>query len=232
MIDLASAWRTAEDFLRRHTKSRAVREAEKRRQERRQREAVRKGKRAGTVGAITAVGTFGYAITVTPIAMAAVAAGGAAVAGMLLLQLLPGRRRARFSREELGALPVHAEDWLLDRRPDLPRAAAPALDAILIHLAELPHRLVRIQPNETLAWEARRLLGEHLPALVNAWCGLPAEVRRRDLDAQHRLVAGLDTVASQLETLVDLLSRDERMQLETRERFLQIRYGESPLSGR
>jgi hypothetical protein len=193
---------------------------------------MRKGKRAGAVGAITAAGTFGYAVMVTPVAMAAVAAGGAAVAGMLLLQLLPARRRGRFSREELATLPSEAEDWLLDRRPDLPRAAGPALDAILVHLSELPHRLERIHPNETLAWEARRLLGEHLPALVNAWCALPAETRRRDLEAQHRLVSGLDTVAAQLGTLVDILSRDDRMQLETRERFLQIRYGESPLSGR
>ena len=232
MSGLGALWHAAGDLLRRHVKSKAVREAEKRRQQRRQEQAKRKAKRAGTVAGVTALGTFGYAVTVTPAAMAAVAAGGAAVAGLTLLHLWTSARagRVRFSREELAALPAQAEDWLLDRRNLLPQAASGAVDTILTHLGDLPERLDRVEPNSTLAWEVRKLVGDHLPTLVNAWCALPSARRHGDTQAQIRLVSGLGRIAQQLDRFLDILSRDERATLETRDRFLESRYGEGPLS--
>jgi hypothetical protein len=200
MIGFSDALKTAGDFLRRHAKSKAVREAEKRRQERRKLQTVVKAKRAGAVGGLSGAAMFGYAITVTPFAMATVAAGGAAVAGILLFQLLPGRRRTRFSREELTALPAAAEDWLLDHRQHLPPDAAPALDSILT-------------------------------SLIDAWCKLPAITREQDHETRERFVRAVSTIAGELVRLVHLVSRDERMGLETRSRYLDSRYGDGQLSG-
>jgi hypothetical protein len=175
---------------------------------------------------------FGYAITVTPFAMATVAAGGAAVAGILLFQLIPSRRRgSRFSREELAALPVAAEDWLLDHRQHLPPDAAQSLDSILTSLADLPPHLARLDPNSVLAWEARRLVGEHLGGLIDAWCKLPAVTREQDHDTRERFVRAVATIAGELVRLIQLLSKEERMGLETRSRYLDSRYGDGQLSG-
>lgn len=231
MIGLSDALKTAGDFLRRHAKSKAVREAEKRRQERRKQQTVVKAKRAGAVGGLSGAAMFGYAITVTPFAMAAVAAGGAAVAGILLYQLLPGRRSSRFSREELAALPAAAEDWLLDHRQQLPPDAAPSLDSILTSLADLPPHLARIDPHSELAWEARRLVGEHLGGLIDAWCKLPAVTREQDHETRERFVRAVAMIAGELVRLIQLVSRDERMGLETRSRYLDSRYGDGRLSG-
>jgi hypothetical protein len=228
MISLSDALQSAGDFLRRHTKSKAVRDAERRRQERRQQLAMRQAKRGATVAGVTAIGTFGYAITVTPVAMAAVAAGGAAVAGVALLQLCLSAwpRKQTFSRDELMALPMQAEEWLLDKRSTLPLVAAGSVDAILTALGDLPRHLARVDPASTLAWEARRLIGEHLPVLVNGWTALPAATRERDGELLDRLVSGLGTISAELIRIAEEASRDERASFETRERYLGTRYGD------
>jgi hypothetical protein len=222
-MDLGGAWRTAEDFLRRHIKSKAVRDAERRRTERRQRTALRHGRNALLAGGVSGAGGFGVAVAAAP-TMAGVAAGGAALAGILAASWWTRRRTERLSRRELAALPGEAEDWLLDKRPLLPRGTEAALDVILVHLADLPPFLALLHPNETLAWDSRRLLGDHLPRLVDAWCGLPAVTRERDSDARRRLVEGLATLADELSRLTAEVSRDERMRLEAQSRFVESRY--------
>ncbi|HEX8578822.1 MAG TPA: hypothetical protein VF655_04420 [Allosphingosinicella sp.] len=223
-FSVGGALRGAEGFLRKHLKSKPVREAEKRRQERRQREAARKFKRAAALGGMSGAGAFAYAVTLAPFASALVAAGAVAVAGAALTGMWPGRGGPKqFSREELQALPCQAEEWLLDQRLMLPQAAHPAYEAILDLLGELPRHLAKIEPGATLAWEARRLIGEHLPTLVATWCGLPAGVRERDEEVQ-RLVRGMDTIRAELARVAEEASGEDRFQFETRQRYLDSRY--------
>jgi hypothetical protein len=225
-MDLGGAWRSAEDFLRRHIKSRAVRSAETRRLERASEAAWRATRKAVAFGGLPAAGAFGYAMTVAPLGAAAAAAGAAALAGLAAARLWTGwgRSSAPFSAEELAALPGKTEDWLLDKRPLLPRAGGAPLDLILDHLGELQPRLRLVDSNVTIAWDARRLIGEHLPDLVDSWCGLPASTRERDAEARRRLVEGLTVVAGELGRLLEELTRDDRMRLETQRRFLEMRY--------
>jgi len=222
-MDLGGALRTAEDFLRRHIKSKAVRDAERRRKQRRQQAFLRRARNALLAGGASGAGGFGVATALAPTA-ALLAGGAAAVVGLAAVGLWSRQRSDRLSRLELTALPGEAEDWLLDKRPLLPRGAEPALDMILVDLADLPPFLALLHPNETLAWDTRRLLGDHLPNLVDAWCGLPTITREGDSDARRRLVEGLATLAEELSRLTEELSRDERMRLETRSRFVESRY--------
>jgi hypothetical protein len=226
MIGLGEAWRAAEDYVRRNTKSKAVREAEKRRQERRLQQAWRQTKQAGAVGGVSGVGAFGYAVTVAPVASAAIAGGAVAIAAVALVQFWRTRAGASsgFSSDELTQLPPVAEDWLLDRRQLLPFEAWPAVDSILTHLAELPPHLARLPAHSTLAWESRRLIGDHLTGLIASWCELPAATRQGDTDLRRRLVSALRTIAGELEKLGREVSRDQAMAIETRSRFLDSRY--------
>ena len=223
-LDLGEALRSAEEFVRRQIKSKAVRAAEKRRQERRQREAWRSTKRASAVAGVSAAGAFGLGVTMAPVASAAIAAGAVAVAALALAGMLPKRRVSSFSREELVALPCRAEEWLLDQRAFFPREASPTIDAILAHLGDLPPHLARIDPNASLAWDARKLLGEHLPNLVQAWCNLPSTTREQDRELRQRFERGLATIAEEVARLTAETSRDQRMQVETHGRFLDARY--------
>ncbi|TFI58114.1 hypothetical protein E2493_11035 [Sphingomonas parva] len=224
MIGLGDAFRAAEEFVRRHIKTKAVRDAEKRRQERRQRQAMQNAKKAGAVAGVFAVGAFGVGIAFAPVTSAALAAGAAAVAGLAASGLLPKRRTSSFSREELAALPGQAEEWLLDQRMHLPQTAAAAIDAILVNLGDLPPHLGRIDPGSSLAWDARKLLGEHLPNLVQAWCNLPSQTRETDVETRVRFERGLGTIAEEVARLTHEASRDERMRVETHGRYLDARY--------
>ena len=229
-FDTAGLWQSAEAFLRRHLKSKAVREAERRRQERRNRDNWEKTRWGLGAAGVSGAGTFAAAAVIAPPAIAAVAAGGAALIGIVAAQSWLARRRASatFSREELEALPGQAEDWLLDRRLELPPEAAPYYDAILSLLGDLPRHLGKLQPNATLAWDARRLIGDHLPNLVETWCALPAIARERDPEPKRRLLSGLATLEAELGDLCRAASRDTLMWLETQERFLESRYRDGP----
>jgi hypothetical protein len=163
-------------------------------------------------------------VTLAPLASAVVAAGAVAVAGAALMGMWPARKEPKqFSSEELQALPMQAEEWLLDQRLMLPQQAWPVYETILDTLGDLPRHLARIDPNSTAAWEARRLIGEHLPTLVATWCGLPAAVRGRS-EEMHRLIEGMRTIAVELSRLAEEASRDERFEFETRQRYLDSRY--------
>ena len=125
----------------------------------------------------------------------------------------------------LGTLTLEAEDWLLRQRNLLPGRAAPSIDAILTELHDMQPYLARLDPNAPLAGEARRLIGEHLPRLVNSYLGVPASARDANPEIAKRLIGGLGIVAAELKRLCQELSRDEMLNFETQGRFLETRYG-------
>ena len=227
-MDLDSAFRQAEEFLRRHIKSKAVREAEKRRAERQSREAARRVRRAAWVGGASGAAILAYAALVAPLAGPALAAAGGGTL-LLVVAALARSSRARgrdgeFSQVELAALPGDAEDWLLARREALPLECRPLLDRIFQRLGDLQPHLGALPPYSTRAWEARRLLGDHLPRLVLAYEALPASARREEPEALERLCTGLATLVEALDDLCVELCRDPLMILETQSRFLESRY--------
>jgi hypothetical protein len=233
-LDLGGLLRQAEDYLRLHIKSKAVRAAEKRRTERQSQRAVRRLKRAGAVGGASGAGLVGYGALVAPLAgPALLAAGGAALLLTGAVLFWPSRRATDgpFSRTELAALPGEAEDWLLARREGLPAEMRPLLDRLFTRLGDLQPHLGGIAPHVSAAWEARRLLGDHLPRLILAYEALPASAREHDADVRERLATGLATLADALDALCEEVCRPPKMSFETQERFLHSRYRQGPAPG-
>ena len=225
-LEIDRALRKAEEYWRRHSKSKAVKEAEKRSLERKSRAAGRRFKRAATFGGLSGAGVVCYGIVAAPAGPGLVVAGAAALAVMTAALVWPGRRATDgpLSAAELEALPGEAEDWLLEQRASLPVDAFPSLDAILAHLGDLGAGLGAVNPASTLAWEARRLIGSHLPQLVHSYCELPAMAREEDPAHEQRLIDGLATLADALARLSKEVNRDRLMRFETQGRFLETRY--------
>lgn len=227
-FDLAGLMRRAEESLRRHIKSKAVRAAEKRREQRQWHEAELRMKRAAWVGGASGAAIVGYGALVAPLTLPALAAAGGGVFFLAAGSLFwPSRRRRTdgdFSRTELAALPADAEDWLLDRREKLPVDCWPLLDRIFRRLGDLQPHLATLAPNSSAAWEARRLLGDHLPRLILAYEAIPASAREEDPEVRSRLNAGLETVADALDELCREVCRNPLMTFETQGRFLESRY--------
>jgi hypothetical protein len=239
-VDLSSALRRAEDYLRRQMKSKAVREAEKRqrewqareaklRWERQTREAGKRLGRATAVAGVSGAGIAGYTIAIAPLAPPLLAAAGAAALIAATAALAwPSARTAdqAFSREELAALPFRTEEWLLRQRAELPLPAYPILDRIFGALGDIYPHLGRIEPHSTLAWDARRLLGNHLPRLIEAYLELPASARESEPEYQQRLAQGLEIVADELVRLAKEVCRESLTSFEVHGRFIEARYSD------
>ena len=236
-FDLAGMIRQADEYIRRSLKSKAVRDAEKRRSERQSREAERRIKRAALVGGASGAAILGVGALVAPLAVPVVAAAGGGALVLAVGSLFrPSRRRAGdgdFSQAELAELPGDAEDWLLDRREMLPLKCRPDLDRIFRRLGDLQPNLAALAPHSTAAWEARRLLGDHLPRLILAYEAIPGSAREEEPEVRRRLLTGLATVADALDELCGEVCRNPLMTFETQGRFIESRYrGEDPrLSG-
>lgn len=227
-LDIVGMLRQADEYLRRNMKSKAVRSAEQRRAERQSREAEARIKRAALVGGASGAALLGVGALVAPVAVPVLAAAGG---GALLLAVgslfRPSRRRGGegdFSRVELAELPGDAEDWLLAQRDGLPLDCRPQLDRIFQRLGDLQPHLATLAPHSTAAWEARRLLGDHLPRLILAWEAIPGLAREEEPEVRERLRAGLETLADALDELCREVCRNPLMTFETQGRFLESRY--------
>lgn len=224
--------RQADNYLRRHFKSKAVREAEKRRTERQSREAGRRLKRAAVLGGTSGLGIVAVGLVTSLAGPVLIGAAGAALlltAGSLAR---PSRRQGAkddFSQVELEALPGDAEDWLLARRDSLPLDCRPTLDRIFQRLGDLQPHLGALPPHGTAAWEARRLLGDHLPQLVLAYEAIVPSVRETDPDVGERLRDGLATLGEALDQLCLEVCRKPLTSFETHGRFLESRYKDQNL---
>jgi len=117
---------------------------------------------------------------------------------------------------------------LVRKRATLPAPAARQLDAISQQLPLLESRLAEAPILDPLAQDARRLMGKHLPELIERYERVPAEYRHeRDgdgLTVDERLVQGLDAAKTALDDLGRKLAREDLDAFATQGRFIESRY--------
>ena len=220
-----------EDFLRRTLGTSEQRAAKKRKAQRAWEEFGRRLRRAGIILAGLLVVLIG----------ASIALGGigfftwlVALPTMFLIALLsmswPSRRKEVASDRQgapeipLAELAARAEDGLLERCRELPGRAQGAADAILARLAELQSHLAGLDPQSVLAGDARRLIGQHLPRLVDSYLELPSSARAPGSESSQRVTESLSIVANELDSLLDTCCRDRHMTFDTQRRFIETRY--------
>ncbi len=226
----------AEDFLRRHIPSRSAREARKRRAQRKWEEFGRRVRRAGLLfGLILAalvvasilVGGIGFLTWLvaipTAFLFACISLGWPSVRAR--------RAAAPVGEEARQALPLdelarRAEEALMDRCGELPGRALPAAEAIIARLADLQPCLAELDPNSLLAGEARRLIGQHLPRLVDTYLDLPSPDRAPASEPSQRLTESLAIVAEELGDILKQATSEKHLSFETQRRFIETRYKE------
>ena len=234
-FDLERVLYETEDFLRRNViRSRAAQEAKKRRARRKMEEAVRRVRRAGLIlvgllgGLVVAsilLGSFGILTWLVAIPTA------------LLFSLIslswPTRRRPEPMAADapgirLGTMARRAEEILLDRSDQLPGRALGASDAIIARLNELQPHLDTLDPDSTLAGDARRLICQHLPRLVVSYLDLPSSARKANSEPSRRFAESLGVVAQEMDELLEQCCRDRHLSFDTQNRFIETRYREDP----
>jgi hypothetical protein len=124
---------------------------------------------------------------------------------------------------------VRSLDSLLHRqRAALPAPAARRVDAISKQLPLLESRLGEVDLLDPLAQDARRLMGKHLPELIDRYERVPAAYRtERDgegMTVDERLVASLDAAHEALDEIGKKLTQQDLNAFETQGRFIESRY--------
>jgi hypothetical protein len=120
------------------------------------------------------------------------------------------------------------DSYLVRSRRALPAPAATRIDAISAQLPLLESRLGEVDVLDPLAQDARRLMGKHLPELIERYERVP-EPYRHEPDAEgmsvdQRLVAGLDAAHQALNDIGSKLARQDRDAFDTQGRFIESRY--------
>ncbi len=209
-------------------------DAQRRVQSRRIAEMRNKLGNIGMAIGVLIAATIAFGLIVGPIGIT----GLFVVAALMFLALLffsvwpNGDRAVVEYKEDMPnqAVVQRLDSLLVRKRAALPAPAASRLDAIGAQLPLLESRLAETATLDPLAQDARRLMGKHLPELIERYERVPVEYRReRDgegLTVDERLVAGLDAAKTALDDLGRKLVKEDMSAFETQGRFIESRYRE------
>lgn len=222
-----------EDFLIRKLRSSSAREAKKRRFQKTVNEVVRRLKRSAVVLVAMLGGLVLWSLLVGPIAfMTWLIAIPTAFLVAFVTLFYPSRRRAEppladsAATARLDELALRAANGLIDRCEELPGRAIPAAEAIVARLRELAPHLGTLDPRSLETGDARRLICQHLPRLVDSYLALPASDRSAGSENSQRFTDSLGIVAGELDHLLEQCCRERRLGFETQRRFIESRYKE------
>lgn len=178
------------------------------------------------IGMIQPIGMFGF---IAAVAIAGLAAGG---------YLARGRAKQPTSEPPAPDLPPEAlvdrlDSYLFRARPALPPPAQGEIDRMLARLPTLKPSLAGAAALDPAAQDARRLMGTHLPNLIDHYLKVPAGFRNaRDgggMTVDERLSEALRAGGRSLDEIAERLARDDVAAFETQGRFIESRYGEKEL---
>lgn len=175
---------------------------------------------AGVTGAIlNGIGFWGV--------MATALVGATAAWYFLRFPQLPLPTMESLRQTDLATLAGKTEIWLESQRPALPAPAIPLVQNIGLRLDALAPQLQTLGETDPASREVRKLVGEHLPELINGYKRIPEPLRRQDNSGktpEQQLIDGLKRIDREIETMTGQIARGELDKLATRERYLEIRY--------
>jgi hypothetical protein len=175
---------------------------------------------AGIIGGIIGgIGFWGVMITALLVATAAYV--------LMRFPQMPMPTTESLKLTDLGTLAGKAEIWLEAQRPALPAPAVTLMQDIGVRLDQLAPQLQTLDDNDPAAREVRKLVGEHLPELINGYKRIPESLRNKEHAGKtpaQQLVDGLKTIDREIETMTGQISRGELDKLAVRGRYLEIRY--------
>ncbi len=175
---------------------------------------------AGIVGGIIGgIGFWGVMITALLVATAAFV--------LMRYPEMPMPTTESLKLTDLGTLAGKTEIWLEAQRSALPPPAVTLMQDIGIRLDQLAPQLQTLDDNDPAAREVRKLVGEHLPELINGYKRIPDSLKHKEHAGKtpaQQLVDGLKTIDREIETMTGQISRGELDKLAVRGRYLEMRY--------
>ena len=178
---------------------------------------------AGIIG--TVINGIGFSgVMITALAMAA------AAYALLRYPKMPMPTTESLRQTDLATLAGKTEMWLESQRPALPAPAITLMQDIGLRLDQLAPQLQNLGENDPAAREVRKLVGEHLPELINGYKRIPETLKRKEHGGktpEQQLVDGLKLIDREIETMTGQISRGELDKLATRGRYLELKYDQA-----
>jgi hypothetical protein len=175
---------------------------------------------AGILGAIIdGIGFWGVMVTGI--------AGAAAAYVLMRYPDMPMPTTESLRQTDLATLAGKTEIWLEAQRPALPAPAVTLMQDIGLRLDQLAPQLSTLSDNDPAAREVRKLVGEHLPELINGYKRIPDSLKRQEhagKTPEQQLVDGLKLIDREIETMTGQISRGELDKLAVRGRYLEMKY--------
>ncbi|HEY6815632.1 MAG TPA: hypothetical protein VI168_08850 [Croceibacterium sp.] len=198
----------------------------------RTRHIVTKLKRIGvTVGAIVA------GAIVTGMIVNGIGFIGVMVSAMLIMcaiavfsgqKLRPPKRADLAKIADARPLVARTELWLEHQRAGLPPPAVRLVEQIGLQLDALGLQLEHVEPLHPAAVETRKLVGETLPGMIEAYRKIPAHLRgeeRAGGTPDQQLVESLGKISNEIDHVTRQLADGALDDLAIRTRYLDYRYG-------
>lgn len=161
---------------------------------------------------------------------AAVLAGLAVVALLATFPRLQVPDLRALNSGDVRTMVGRTELWLEAQRPALPAPAVRLVDHIGTQLDGLGVQLEGLDPAEPAVAEVRKLVGEHLPGMVESYRRIPTHLRaeqRGGRSADQQLTEALGKVSGEIDAISRQLAAGDLDALAIRGRYLDYRYGDA-----
>jgi len=156
----------------------------------------------------------------------------ALVAGVVIFSSFPRIKVPKVSDLNTGDvrhMVSRTELWLEHQRPALPPPAVTLVDQIGVQLDALGLQLEHVEPLHPAAVETRKLVGETLPGMIDAYRKIPAQLRREDRAGtgtpDQQLTESLGKISQEIDRVTRQLADGALDDLAIRTRYLDYRYG-------
>ena len=175
---------------------------------------------AGVAGAILqGIGFWGVMLTALAIL---------AVFGVVMRRKIKVPRIDDLNTGDVRHMVSRTELWLEHQRPALPPPAITLVDQIGVQLDALGLQLEHVEPLHPAAVETRKLVGETLPGMIEAYRKIPAHLRgeqRAGGTPDDQLVESLGKISNEIDSVTRQLADGALDDLAIKTRYLDYRYG-------
>jgi hypothetical protein len=157
--------------------------------------------------------------------------GAAIFAAITLFSVFPRvkiPKRSDLNTGDVRHMVARTELWLEHQRPALPPPAVALVDQIGVQLDALGLQLEQVEPLHPAAVETRKLVGETLPGMIDAYRKIPAHLRqeqRAGASPDEQLVESLGKISQEIDSVTRQLADGALDDLAIRTRYLDYRYG-------
>ena len=143
---------------------------------------------------------------------------------------IPSRADLNPASPDVKALVGRTELWLESQRRALPAPAVKLVDTIGLQLDSLGAQLVGLDQASPQAAEVRKLVGEHLPDMIDGYRKIPDHLRREErtgVTPEKQFLEGLQMISTEIDSVTRQLAAGALDNLAIKTRYLEYKYGDA-----